>query len=277
MTTRGGTDRVVFAQLYLVVYTSTHGPEKMGQGKGTQHMTASLELPRISIKQDTKRAEARPFVGRVVNDSLQPGKYDVEKNPYQWTLAVEPLKSADGTKGFQVGGKTGAFWEYISVPAAVFSDGEIKEQTKFGRHFLAFKKVFGTSDDLAIGRGEYRDTVAWFIKDKVEYGTDKQTGAVISSGVLLPVRTLTPDEMVEYGLAAPGTSTPPPTDYSEDDLNNLLAALEGKDRNALQKAAFQAKLPNGLRQGVGRGDGPAIQALLTSGKARFDGDVLRAA
>src|SRR5688572_8027787 len=234
----------------------------------------TMELPRISIKSDVKKAEARPFVGKVVADALQPGKYNVEKNPYQWTIAVEPIKNGD--VGFQIGGKTGAFWEYVSVPKEVL-EGEIKEQTKFGRHYASFKKVFGTDDDRSIGRGDYLNEVAWFVKDKVQYGTDKQTGAPITSSVLLAVRPLTPDEMIQYGLAAGTISSAAPAVFETADLTALAQALDGKDRNALQKAAFQSKLPSAIRAAVGKGDGPAIQALITSGLAAFDGDVLRAA
>jgi hypothetical protein len=240
-------------------------------------MSVSIELPRISIKNDVKRAEARPFVGKVVADALQDSKFDVEKKPYQWTLAVEPIKSPDGTKGFQIGGKTGAFWEYVAIPREAIEEGKISAESKFGRHFNSFKNTFGSDDDRAIGRGEYLNEVAWFIKDKVQYGTDKQTGAQIESTVLLAVRALTPEEMVEYGLAAGGTAPSAAMTFDEGDLRTLALALDGKDRNGLQKAAYQSKtLSNALRQGVGKGDGPAIKALLDAGLVSFDGDVLRA-
>jgi hypothetical protein len=237
----------------------------------------AIELPRISIKNDVKRAEARPFVGKIVADAMQESKFDVEKKPFQWTIAVEPLKSQDGTKGFQIGGKTGAFWEYVAIPKEVLEEGKISAESKFGRHFNSFKAVFGSDDDRAIGRGEYLNEVAWFVKDKVQYGTDKQTGAQIESTVLLAVRPLTDEEMVEYGLAAGTTPTNAAVTYSAADLTALLAALDGKDRASMQKAAYQSKaLSNALRQGVGRGDGPAIKALLEQGLARFEGDILRA-
>lgn len=241
-------------------------------------MSVSIELPRISIQNGVQKAEARPFVGKVVSDALQPSKFDVEKKPYQWTIAVQPLKSADGTKGFQIGGRTGAFWEYVAIPKEAIEDGKITEQSKFGRHFNSFKNTFGTTEDRPIGQGAYLNEVAWFVKDKVQYGTDKQTGAAIESSVLLAVRPLTEEEMVEYGLAAPGTSVAASASYSEEELNFLFTALENKERTQLQKAAYQSKLlSNALRQGVGRGDGPAIQALIDSGRARFDGDTLVAA
>lgn len=241
-------------------------------------MSATIELPRIGIKNDVKRAEARPFVGKVVSDALQPSKFDVDKKPYQWTIAVEPLKSPDGSKGFQIGGKTGAFWEYVAVPKEVIEDAKISAESKFGRHFNSFKNVFGSDDDRAIGRGEYLNEVAWFIKDKVQYGTDKQTGQQIESTVLLAVRPLTDDEMVEYGLAAGVAPSKAAFTYGPGDLEALAAALDGNDRNSLQKAAYRAKgLSNALRQGVGKGDGPAVQALIEQGLASFDGDILRAA
>lgn len=235
-------------------------------------VTDTMELPRISIKTDVKKAEARPFVGRIVNDSLQPGKYDTDKKPYQWVLAVSPLKSADGKAGFQIGGKTGAFWEYIGISVDEMQ-GEIKEQTKFGRHFNAFKHAFGSDDDRAIGRGQYVDEVAWFKRDKVEYGTNRETGEPISSTVLLPVRALTPEEMVQYGLASGGGAPAAESvEYSDEELNSLAHALNGKDRNALQKAVYQAKLGNKLAQGVGKGTGPAVSALVDQGYGTFEGD-----
>lgn len=240
-------------------------------------MSAAIELPRISIKNDVKRAEARPFVGKVVADALGDSKFDVDKKPYQWTIAVQPLKSPDGTKGFQIGGRTGAFWEYIAVPKEVL-EGEIKAETKFGRHFNSFKNTFGTDDDRMIGNGQYIDEVAWFVKDKIQYGTDKQTGAPIESTVLLAVRPLTDEEMVEYGLAAGTAPAASSAVYSKEDLALLASALDGVDRSTMQKAAYQNKgLSNALRQGVGRGDGPAIKALVEAGLASFDGDILRAA
>lgn len=238
-------------------------------------MSNVAELPRISIKQNTKKAEARPFVGRVVNDSLKDSIYDVDKKPYQWTIAVQPLKSADGTKGFQIGGKTGAFWEYIPVPVEAIEDGEISEQTKFGRHFLAFQKVFGAEEDRNIGRGDYLNEVAWFVKEEIEYGTNKTSGEIIKGTLLRPVRPLTDEEAVLYGLAAGGAVTSTAT-FTADELTALVTALNGKDRNSLQKAAFTAKLPSALRQGVGKGDGPAITQAIAAGLAVFNGDTFTA-
>lgn len=238
-------------------------------------MATTTELPRISIKTEVKAQQARPFVGRIVNDSLQPARFNVDKTPYQWSLAVEPIKSADGTKGFQIGGKTGAFWEYIGVPVEAIVDGEIKEQTKFGRHFNAFKKVFGDDEDRAPGRGEYLNELAWFVKDTILYGTNKTDGSEIKGGVLLPLRALSPEEMVEYGLAARSTA-PQTVELSDSDLDALAAALDGKDRNALQKAVYSAKLGNKLASAVGKGDGPAVRALVESGRGSFDGDTFRA-
>jgi hypothetical protein len=231
------------------------------------HMAETMELPRISIKTDVKKAEARPFVGRVVSDSIQPGKYDVDKKPYQWSLAVQPIKSVDGTQGFQIGGKTGAFWEYVSISTEDLA-GDIKEQSKFGRHFNAFKNVFGSDEDRSIGRGEYVDQIAWFVRDTIEYGTNRKTGEQIKGTVLLPKRLLTDEEMVQYGLMA-GSATPPPTDYTADELEALAAALHNKDRNSFQKSVYQAKLGNKLAQGVAKGNGPAVERCLVVGTARW--------
>lgn len=240
-------------------------------------MSNVAELPRISIKTNVTKAQARPFVGRIVNDSMKDSLYDVEKKPYQWTIAVQPIQSPDGSKGFQIGGKTGAFWEYIPVPLEVIEDGEIKEQTKFGRHFNAFKSVFDDSEDRNIGRGDYLNQVAWFVKDTIEYGTNKQDGSIIKGSVLLPKRPLTDEELVEYGLAPSGTvASAQVGQYPVDELATLVAALNGKERSTLQKAAFTAKLPSHLRTGVGKGDGPAIAQAVAAGLATFDGDVFTA-
>jgi hypothetical protein len=243
-------------------------------------MTAQMELPRISIKTEVKKAEARPFVGRIVADALQPNKFydpnatdQSKQKPYQWVLAVQPLKSADGQRGFQIGGKTGAFWEYVPITNDELQ-GDIKDQTKFGRHFNSFKAVFGSDEDRAIGRGEYTDEVAWFKRDRIQYGTNRETGEAIEGSVLLAVRGLTPEEMVEYGLAA--GAAPAATSYTSEELQTLAAALDGKDRNALQKTAYAAKLGNKLAQGVGKGNGPAIVALIEGEYGSFDGDVFRA-
>jgi hypothetical protein len=238
-------------------------------------MTATMELPRISIKTDVKKAEARPFVGRVVADAIQPGKYDVEKKPYQWAIAVQPIKSADGTAGFQIGGKTGAFWEYVSITTDELG-GDIKDSSKFGRHFNAFRTVFGTDEDRAIGRGEYVDQIAWFVRKEIEYGTNRKTGEQIKGTVLLPTALLSDEEMVQYGLAA-GSVTAPATEYDATELTILANALDGKDRNAFQKSVYQSKLGNKLAQGVAKGNGPAITALLEGGYGEMDGDIFRRA
>ncbi len=238
--------------------------------------SATGELPRISIKTNVQKQVARPFVAKVVSDSLQPARFNVEKKPYQWTIAVEPIKNGD--KGFQIGGKTGAFWEYVGVPIEVLNGEKPKEQDKFGRHFLAFQNVFGTDDDedRTIGRGEFLNEVGWFIKDTVIYGTNKTDGSEIKGTVLLPQRRLTAEEMVEYGLSAAGSAPTPAVQLSDDELEALARALDGKDRNALQKAVYTAKLGNKIAQAVGKGNGPAVQQLLDSGRGSFDGDTFRA-
>jgi hypothetical protein len=235
-----------------------------------------MELPRISIKSDVKRAEAKPFVGRITTDVLQPGKFDVEKKPYQWVLAVQPMRNAAQTEGFVLGGKTGCFWEYISITNDELA-GEIKDQSKFGRHLKAFQKAFGDDDDRAIGRSEYVDEVAWFIRDEVTYGTNKKTGEPIKSTVLLPQRPLTPEEMVAYGLAAGDTLPTDNLTFEEPELVALADAIDGVDRNAIQKRAHQKRLGSKLIAGVGKGDGPAIRELVYGGFGQFDGDVFRKA
>lgn len=238
-------------------------------------MSVTMELPRISIKQDVAKAEARPFVGRIVSDAIQPGKYDVDKKPYQWVLAVQPLKSVDGTTGFQIGGKTGAFWEYVAISTEDLA-GDTKEQSKFGRHLNAFKSVFGTEEDKAIGRGEYVDQIAWFVRDTIQYGTNRKTGEEIKGTVLLPKRLLTDEEMIQYGLAA-GSLTPVATEYTPEELGALADALDGQDRNAFQKSVYRSKLGNKLAQGVAKGNGPAVTQLIEGGFGKMDGDVFRRA
>lgn len=239
-------------------------------------MTDVTTLPRISIKTELKKAQARPFVGRVVNDSMKESIYEVEKKPYQWSLAVEPIKSPDGTKGFQIGGKTGAFWEYIPVPREAIEDGDISDQTKFGRHFNAFQSVFGVEEDRAPGRGEFLNELAWWIKEEIQYGTNKQDGSIIKGTLLYPIRRLTDEEMQEYGLAPRGATVAPSVTFSQDDLLTVVSALDGTPRSSLQKQAFSKKLPTALRTAVGKGDGPAIQQAVASGLAEFDGDTFRA-
>jgi hypothetical protein len=236
-----------------------------------------MELPRISIKSDVKRAEAKPFVGIIRTDTLQPSKFDPDKKPFQWVLAVEPIRNAAGTAGFKLGGKTGAFWEYISISNDELA-GDIKDQSKFGRHLKAFQAAFGNDDDRAIGRNEYVEEAAWFIRDEVTYGTNKTTGEPIKSTVLLPQRRLTPEEMVEYGLAAAGAvDLAAGLEFSTDELEALAAALDGTDRNAIQKRAHQKRLGQKLIAGVGKGNGPAIDQAIAAGLGQFDGDVFRKA
>lgn len=239
-------------------------------------MSATKELPRISIKSDVKHAEAKPFVGRIRTDVLQDAKYNIETKPYQWVLAVEPMRNVAQTAGFKLGGKTGCFWEYIAISNDELA-GDIEDRSKFARHFASFQKVFGDEDDRAIGRGEYVDEVAWFVRDEVTYGTNKKTGEPIKSTVLLAVRQLTPEEQVDYGLAAGSTLPTEGMVFEEAELAKLADALDGADRNSLQKRAHQKRLSARLIQGVGKGNGPAVEQAITSGLATFDGDVFRKA
>jgi hypothetical protein len=173
--------------------------------------TDTMELPRISIKTDVKKAEARPFVGRVVADAIQPGKYDVEKKPYQWAIAVQPLKSADGTAGFQIGGKTGAFWEYVSITTDELG-GDIKDSSKFGRHFNAFRTC---SARMRIGRLVAASTWIRSRGSCVRRSSTARTARRASRSrarCCCPRALLSDEEMVQYGLAA-GSVTAPATEY----------------------------------------------------------------
>jgi hypothetical protein len=247
-------------------------------------MVETMELPRISIQTEVKKVEPRPFVGRVVADVIGPNKFydpnaedQKSQKPFQWSIAVEPLKSKDGTKGFQIGGKTNAFWEYVSISADEVS-GDIKEQSKFGRHFRAFRDVFGTDQDRSIGRGEYLDEVAWFKRDTIEYGINRQTNEPIKGTVTLPIAPLTEEELIEYGLAVGGPiERGDGGGYEQDELEKLAAALDGRDRTSFQKAVYANKLGNKLAQGVAKGNGPAVVRLILDGYGTFDGDVFRKA
>lgn len=229
------------------------------------------ELPRISIRTEVKRAEAKPFVGRITSDHLQVGRFDPEKHPYQWVLAVEPMRNTAGTEGYKLGGKTGCWWEYINIKVEEL-EGKLEGNTKFKKHFEAFQKVFGKDSDLAIGRNEYVDEVAWFIHEEQTYGTNKQTDEPIKSTVTLPVRRLTPDEMVAYGLAAQGSIAQDAMSFSQEDLESLAEVLNGVERSSMQKAVYKSKLDGRLKSAVGKGNGPAIEALVAGKYGVFDGD-----
>lgn len=236
---------------------------------------AVMELPRISIKTEVKRAEAKPFVGRVTSDLLQPGRFDPDKHPYQWVLAVEPMRNAAGTEGYKLGGKTGCWWEYVNIKVEEL-EGKLEGNTKFKKHFEAFQKVFGKDDDRAIGRGEYVDEVAWFIHEEQTYGTNKQTDEPIKSTVTLPVRRLTPEEMVAYGLAASSSLAVDAASFSAEDLQALAEVLDGVERSSMQKAVYKSKLDGRLKSAVGKGNGPAIDALIEGKYGVFDGDTFEA-
>lgn len=228
-------------------------------------MATTVELPSISIRTETTKREARPFLGEVMIDNIQEGKYD--GTPYQWVLSVKPLT-------FQIGGKTGAFHEYVSIKQAhldALSEGKgLGEESKFGRHLKAFAEVFGTEDDISIGQGEYVGHVAWFLKDTILYGQDKE-GKEIKGSILVPVRPATQEELAGAGLAeAPA----PQITLTKEQAEALLAVLEGEYRTSLQKLAYmnRKELGNELVQAVGKGDGPAIKSLVEGGWASFDSD-----
>lgn len=216
------------------------------------------------IRIDTDLQDSPPILGVIQLDHWTKGR-DGQK---QWQIGVKPynvqMRSEDGLI---------STWANVST----------QNRSKMGHMLKAFR-IFGmknpaTGEAYRIGKGQYVGKEAWFKRDELKFGRDKQTGEVIKTEVLVPFKLATQEE-IETALAqlpsqvsADGVETrsaPAKMDLSDDDVETLMALFVGKSVKDAQFAAPKAGLTPELKQAVM--SGKVWKVLTERGIAGTDAD-----
>lgn len=229
----------------------------------TEAPVSDIDIESLDISLDDAIPQERTFLGQIVIDQKQPGKYGPE-----WHLGVRPLT-------FTLNSESGVFH---SNPKIKFSTktGELITMGEFGRTLEAIRKVGGADvRGKKVGVGELCGLVFHFALRKLEYGKDKETGEVIAGkrDSLIAVRRATKEELAGLDL---GTDAPTATTYSPEDVDLLLAAMSGKKvLEYTRSVGRNDTLSKELKQAIMNGD--AASTLIQMGVAQLVDGVFQAA
>lgn len=201
--------------------------------------------------------DEREFLGEITADEIVPGLHGA-----QYHYAVRPLT-------FAIGGKTGWFHEYFKISTA--------KRSKLGICILRLGETFGKN--LPLGEGSLVGLQGWFVRQDIEFGTDRQTGEVMKAeAVLLACRPMASGDealIVNDGSVSPaaaagtGPTVAAPSSFSDEEIGLLLSALEGADASRLAVVAARSNLPAPLKQAVM--SGTALTALSDLGLVSVEG------
>lgn len=226
--------------------------------------TEVIDAPEIGIDADLQ--DAPPILGQIQVDRWTKGR----DGQTQWMYAIKPYN-------IEVRGETGMLPVWCNV--------SLQNRSKMGVAIKAFRKVFGAnnpdgSGTYKIGKGQYIGREAWFKRETLTFGRDRDTGKVIEVEILVPFKTATPEEIEEAKAQMPsrqegtqdavGVAAPAKLDLSDDDVEVLLALYTGKTVKEAQFAAPKAGLTPELKQAVM--SGKAWKALQEKGVAGLDAD-----
>jgi hypothetical protein len=211
------------------------------------------------LKVGMKLVEAEPFLGVCCIDQYEQGDYGIQVH-----IGVKPLdKKLEGKAG------TGMYHTYYT-PSEV-------ARSKCGYLMAGCGEVFPKG--TPVGQGALLGTVAWWVRKDIEFGKNRDTGDVIKAGgVLIPVKKASDEEQARAGevdVAAVKQEEDRP-EWSDDEVEAVLAVIEGIEKRKVARAAGSSKLPGKLKQAII--NGTAIKHLEDAGLlADVDGTYQRAA
>jgi len=208
----------------------------------------------MAVDQQAQQAQATPrpkmtlggsfddgygeFLGVVAIDTWESGE-----RGWKWHLGVRPTD-------IPIQGETGCFhtWARLST----------KQNSIMGVQRTAMMNVFDAETD--IGEGALVGLGAWWKRETIKFGTNKDTGEEMKAeGVLIPLRLASPEDqerIAQHGGAGVGPHTTPAPQEPATDLGSygeaIVALCTGKDRAQIQRAASarECGLPRDLKQGL---------------------------
>lgn len=130
------------------------------------------------------------FLGVVVVDQAITGKFGDQLH-----IAIRPVR-------YNLGGKTGAYPMYIAI-----GENKTGSRSKLGIFMAGMLNVFGATRFRQLGAGEMVGLVAWWKRTEATFGRDRQTGEMIKSDIMLPVREADASEASEAQSAASNWAT----------------------------------------------------------------------
>ena len=218
-----------------------------------------IQFPRISIDQELLEGSlAAEFLGTIAKDEW----VDSEHGP-QWHLAVKPTD-------IKIGGGTG--WLHTWYKPST------QKNSKMGAALAGLKQVF--DGKTLIGEHSLEGQVCWWVRKDLPFGEDKNTGEqMIAKQVLIPTRTADPaDTSRSVTVFAPNGASPVPAgqappvaapeSYTPEQVDLILAVLDGKAKSFWQIAAARSQLPPELKAAITTGD--AIRWLEMGGLIQID-------
>lgn len=218
----------------------------------------AIETPiRISTNVDELQDESE-FLGEITADEITPGSYGPQLH---W--AVKPLN-------FAIAGKTGWFHDWYKISR--------HKRSKMGALIAKTAEVWGR--DQFLGTGALVGKRAWFVRQDITFGTDRQTGEELKAeAVLIPTRLMAPGDeaLILTSPTAGGTGAsaapPPPLSaetYTDEAVDLLLATIDGAQADKLALVGARTNLPAPLKQALMSGG--ALEYLLEHELVMVDGD-----
>ncbi len=217
-------------------------------------------IPRPSMTVDGEYTDGYgEFLGVVTVDEWT---WSSVKKAWQWHLAVKPTDIA-------IQGQTGMFHCWAKATSA--KNSVLGVQRKAFEGFLP--------PGTALGEGVLIGTGAWWKRETIPFGPNKDTGEEMKAeGILIPLRLANPEEQErinQHGGTGPTpTVTPAPEATAEALGDKELAAVKelvtGKTAAEVMKAASsrECKLPREIRQGLI--SGTLLETLVQSGELFVD-------
>lgn len=214
-------------------------------------------LPELTV--GMKLVEAPPFIGVCVIDQIVQGDYGKQVH-----IGVRPLWDVEKNEKFPLkSGGSGVFHTNYPISTAA--------KSKCGYLLAGAAKVF--EHGTRVGMGDLLGQICVWVRKDIEFGKNKDTGEkMTASGVLIPLRRCTPDEMaqlgdVDYslpedsegGTTATVVPTSAETQWEEDDIAAMANLLNGKTKREASLAAGRDKSLTG----------PQKQAIMNGSAAKL--------
>lgn len=220
--------------------------------------TATAPAPvAFSLDQLTDTSE---YLGVITVDESVQGDYGP-----QWHYCIRPVD-------YDLGGKTGVYHQYSETD-------KLTSKSKFGKILTAFVKVMGAGAVKAVGGGELVGAVMWFKEYEVKQGKDRQTGESMTWTYTAPFKQATEEEKarakakMETAGVQVNTFDTPVSANTPEEIEAMVAVLDGQSEAQAQVAAARSKLPANLKAPLLSGNG--ITALINAGHIKIEAGTYR--
>jgi len=202
---------------------------------------------------DAILADDSEFLGVIVVDESVNGTYGP-----QWHYAIKPVD-------FTLGGKTGAYHEY--VPA-----DKLTMRSKFGKALSAFVLVFGKGQFKQVGAGEMIGQAAIWKRVRTDFGKDRQTKEQISVEQVLPFRLATAEERARASSVGTTVDAPTaaPAQFSDEQREAIIKVVAGATPQEAIIAVAKSRLAPDLKGAIV--NGTALPALVEGGFLVMNGE-----